>query len=64
MSSDGFSYSHKDRETQKPAELGGPLLAENADAMIESIRKNLQESKEVLNENGTKTYSLRCSRRY
>lgn len=39
-----------------------PLLAENADAMIESIRKNLDESKEALQANGT--YSLRVSRRY
>ena len=35
-----------------------PLVAENADAMIASIRKNLEGSKEAL------TYSLRVSRRY
>ena len=39
-----------------------PLLAENADAMIESIRKNLDGTREVLQANGT--YSLRVSRRF
>ena len=56
----GMQFTLGQQEEQAHAQP--PLLAENADAMIESIRKNLDDTREVLQANGT--YSLRVSRRY